>query len=65
MVDVRRCVLTRRRELALAALVVLAAAFCTSSNLGVDSGRGQDRTLRGIVPVESAIDGSPYGQRRA
>ena len=23
----------------------------------VDSGRGQDRTLRGKVPVESAIDG--------
>ena len=24
---------------------------------GVDSGRGQDRTLRGMAPVERAIDG--------
>ena len=31
----------------------------------VDSGRGQDRTLRGMASVECAIDGSPYGQRRA
>ena len=31
----------------------------------VDSGRGQDRTLRGMSPVECAIDGSPHGQRHA
>ena len=27
------------------------------SPLRVDSGRGQDRTLRGMAPVECAIDG--------
>ena len=31
----------------------------------VDSGRGQDRTLRGMTPLECAIDGSPYGQGHA
>jgi len=33
--------------------------------LRVDSGRGQNRTLRGMASFECAIDGTPYGQRRA
>ena len=33
------------------------ACLGTGVQLRVDSGRGQDRTLRGVMPVECAIDG--------